>query len=341
MQFSGTGIRGNLVGSDASVSSVTILVTGSAGFIGYHVSQALLANGHDVVGFDNFNDYYDPQLKRDRDQRLSSNPRFTSIRGDISERNELATAFANAPRMVIHLAAQAGVRYSITNPEAYTMSNLVGFANVLEACRQAKVHHLLFASSSSVYGDNPSPPFSVDHNTDRQVSYYGATKKANEVMAHSYSHLYKIPITGLRFFTVYGPWGRPDMAYFSFTRAISEGAPITLYNQGNLSRDFTYIDDVVEAMVRLLRAPFEADVPYRLFNIGNHQPVVLREFVAEIERALGKNAVIRYAEMQAGDVLYTHADCSRLAKLVGFAPSTDLRTGITAFCKWYLEYYRA
>jgi UDP-glucuronate 4-epimerase len=334
----------------------TILVTGAAGFIGAHVVQRLIARGDRVLGVDNLNDYYDPQLKRDRLALLADLPGFEFHPLDIADRPALDALFARAGiQRVVHLAAQAGVRYSITNPHAYGESNLVGFLNVLEACRQHPVEHLVYASSSSVYGGNQKMPFSEADAVDHPVSLYAATKKANELMAHTYSHLYRIPTTGLRFFTVYGPWGRPDMAYFSFTRDILAGTPIKVFNQGQMQRDFTYIDDIVDGVIATLDKPATPDeafdgmqphparstAPYRVFNIGNQNPVMLGDFIAAIESALRQQAIKEYLPMQPGDVPGTHADVSALEAWTGVHPSTSLETGIAKFVAWYRQYYRA
>jgi UDP-glucuronate 4-epimerase len=331
-----------------------ILVTGAAGFIGFHVAQRLLRDGHPVVGLDNLNDYYDPALKEARLRLLSAQPRFTFHRSDISDRAAVGAVFSeHRPDRVVHLAAQAGVRHSLTSPRAYIESNISGFLNILEGCRQFKSSHLVYASSSSVYGLNSKMPFSSHDRVDHPVSLYGATKKANELMAHSYSHLYGIPTTGLRFFTVYGPWGRPDMAYFLFTRSIVEGKPIDVYNEGRMMRDFTYIDDVVEGVVRVLDRPATANpgwrgddpdsasssAPYRLYNMGNHTPVELNHFIEIVEACLGKKAVKRLLPAQPGDVISTAADVDDLARDVGFAPSTPIEVGIRRFVDWYRGYY--
>lgn len=331
-----------------------VLVTGAAGFIGMHVCSRLLARGDEVIGLDNLNDYYDPALKRARLAQLEPSPAFTFIHGDISQRTELGAAFdGHQPRRVIHLAAQVGVRNSIKNPEAYIDSNLVGFGNVLEECRRNEVEHLVYASSSSVYGGNTRLPFSEDDNVDHPVSLYAATKKANELMAHAYSHLYRLPVTGLRFFTVYGPWGRPDMAPMLFTKAILEGRPIDVFNQGNLMRDFTYVDDVADAVVRLCDKPATPDkafdtaapvpatssAPYRVFNIGNSQPVALLEFIGTLERALGRTSSKNFLPMQPGDVLATAADTDALAAWTGERPATPLSQGIEQLARWYLVHY--
>lgn len=331
-----------------------VLVTGAAGFIGMHVTQALLSRGDTVFGIDNLNDYYDPALKQARLKLVEPHPSFSFERIDIADRQAMSKFFSkHAPERVVHLAAQAGVRYSLKNPHAYADSNLTGFLNVLEGCRQQEVDHLVYASSSSVYGANTKMPFSVTDNVDYPVSLYAATKKANELMAFSYSHLYHLPVTGLRFFTVYGPWGRPDMAYFSFTRAILEGRPIDVYNHGDMQRDFTYIDDIVEGLVRVLdRAPETANgkmdvpervmvrAPARLYNIGNHQPVRLMDFIAVLERTLGREAVKNLLPMQPGDVPATYADVDDLMRDVGFKPETSIESGLARFAAWYLDYYR-
>lgn len=330
------------------------LVTGAAGFIGFHVSKRLLDRGGLVVGLDNLNDYYDVQLKRDRLNQLEGRDRFTFARVDLEDRQAMAGLLADGGfDVVIHLAAQAGVRYSLTNPHAYVDSNLVGFTNILEGCRHSAVKHLVYASSSSVYGANTEMPFSVHHNVDHPVSLYAATKKANELMAHTYSHLYELPTTGLRFFTVYGPWGRPDMALFLFTKAILEGKPIDVYNHGRMRRDFTYIDDIAEGVIRVAdRAaepnsswsgqspdPGSSRAPYRIYNIGNHQPIELMDFIGILENCLGKTAEKRMMPMQAGDVPATYADVDDLMQDVGFRPATPIEEGIANFVRWYREYY--
>ena len=334
---------------------MNVLVTGAAGFIGYHVSQALLARGDTVVGFDNLNDYYDVSLKQARLERLRAFPGFTFMKGSIEDAAAVHAVFSGRPfDRVIHLAAQAGVRYSLTNPGAYVQSNLVGFLNMLEACRHAKVPHLAYASSSSVYGLNTHQPFSVHDNVDHPISLYAATKKSNELMAHSYAHLYGLPVTGLRFFTVYGPWGRPDMALFLFTRAILAGQPIDVFNHGKMRRDFTYIDDIAQGVLRAadrIAAPNPAwnaaapdpgtsPAPYRVYNIGNHTPVELDRFITAIEENLGKKAIRNYLPMQPGDVPATCADVEDLQRDVGFTPATPLETGIARFIEWYRSYYR-
>jgi UDP-glucuronate 4-epimerase len=332
-----------------------ILVTGAAGFIGAATSLRLLARGDEVVGIDNLNDYYDVSLKHSRLQRLQPHENFRFERLDVADRGAMQRLFRiERFDRVVHLAAQAGVRYSLQNPQAYIDSNLVGFGNVLEGCRHGGVQHLVYASSSSVYGGNTRMPFSEHDNVDHPVSLYAATKKANELMAHTYSHLYALPTTGLRFFTVYGPWGRPDMALFLFTKAILEGRPIDVFNHGHMQRDFTYIDDITESVVRVTDRPaapdpaYRADVPdaatgnvpYRVFNIGNHQPVPLMEFIGSIERALGKTAEKRLLPLQEGDVPATYADVDALRAWVGFAPATSIDDGIARFVEWYRAYYR-
>lgn len=332
-----------------------ILLTGAAGFIGMTTALRLLARGDEVVGLDNLNDYYSVQLKRDRLARLTPLPGFRFVQLDVADRAGMEALFA-AERFdrVIHLAAQAGVRYSLQNPHAYVDSNIVGFMNVLEGCRHHGVQHLVYASSSSVYGGNTQMPFSVHDSVDHPVSMYAATKKANELMAHTYSHLFGLPTTGLRFFTVYGPWGRPDMALFLFTKAILEGRPIDVFNHGRMQRDFTYVDDIVEGVIRVTDRVATADAayrsdtpdpatshaPYRVFNIGNHNPVPLLDFIACIEEAIGRQAEKNLLPLQAGDVPATYADVQALDDWVGFKPATDIRTGIGRFVAWYREYYR-
>jgi UDP-glucuronate 4-epimerase len=332
------------------------LVTGAAGFIGYHVAARLLGQGHEVTGIDNLNAYYDPTLKEARLARLTGTAGFRFERLDVADQPAMQRLFAGErfPR-VIHLAAQAGVRYSLENPHAYVESNLAGFINVLEGCRHAGVEHLVFASSSSVYGANTRMPLSVHDHTDHPVSLYAATKKANEMMAHSYSHLFGLSCTGLRFFTVYGPWGRPDMALFAFTKAILEDRPIQIYNHGRLRRDFTYIDDIVEGVVRIAAVPASpaADwsgehpdpatsrAPYRLYNIGNDAPIDLMDFIEALEQTLGKRAVKEFLPMQAGDVVATHAEVSELRQATGFRPATSVRDGVARFVEWYKEYFQA
>jgi UDP-glucuronate 4-epimerase len=314
-------------------AEMKILVTGAAGFIGMHVSKQLLARGDEVVGIDNLNDYYDPQLKRDRLAQLSG-LRFMKM--DIADRRSIEELFENEGfEAVINLAAQPGVRYSLENPHAYVEANIVGFTNILEGCRHHRVGHLVYASSSSVYGGNTKLPYSERDSVDHPVSLYAATKKANELMAHTYSHLFGIPTTGLRFFTVYGPWGRPDMALFRFTRAMLEGEPIDVYNRGRLTRDFTYIDDIAEGVVRVLDRPSG----YRVFNIGNHDPVRLLDYIEAIEDALGIKAQKNLMPMQQGDVLDTFADVSALEAWTGFRPRTPVKEGVKRFVEWYREYY--
>jgi UDP-glucuronate 4-epimerase len=332
----------------------TILITGAAGFIGYHLSERLLREGHHVIGVDNINDYYDVRLKNDRLSRLKQAAQFTFHKIDLTDLEDLKRIFADTTvDVVVNLAAQAGVRYSLTNPHAYVNANLVAFVNVLECCRHQKVKHLVFASSSSVYGANTRMPFSVHQNVDHPVSLYAATKKANELMAHTYSHLYALPCTGLRFFTVYGPWGRPDMALFLFTKAILEGRPIKVFNNGKMQRDFTYIDDIVEGIARVMVKipepnpswsgdapdPGTSYAPYKLYNIGNNSPVQLSEFISEIERALKMKAEKQYLPMQPGDVPATYADISDLSRDAGFEPKTPLSEGIARFIDWYKSYY--
>ncbi|MFQ2442166.1 NAD-dependent epimerase [Aeromonas caviae] len=328
------------------------LVTGAAGFIGFHLAGRLCAEGHEVVGIDNLNDYYEVSLKEARLARLGPLPGFRFERLDLADRTAMAELFAREQfERVIHLGAQAGVRYSLDNPFAYADSNLTGHLTVLEGCRQTRVQHLVYASSSSVYGLNEQMPFKTSDGVDHPVSLYAASKKANELMAHSYSHLYGLPTTGLRFFTVYGPWGRPDMALFKFVRAILKGEPIDIYNQGQLSRDFTHVDDIVEGIVRVADRPPVGDAnwrgqtdaspaPYRLFNIGNGSPVRLLDFVEAIETALGKRAIRNMLPMQPGDVLATWADTEALFEATGYRPKVGLTEGVESFVKWYREYYR-
>jgi UDP-glucuronate 4-epimerase len=332
-----------------------ILVTGAAGFIGYHTARALLAAGHTVIGIDNFTDYYDVGLKHARLAELQPHQGFAFQPIDIADRPAMATLFA-AERFdrVAHLAAQAGVRYSISHPHAYADSNLVGFLNILEGCRATQVAHCVFASSSSVYGANTTLPYAVSHNVDHPLSLYAATKKANELMAHTYAHLYRLPLTGLRFFTVYGPWGRPDMAVYGFTDKLFKGQPIDVYNNGIHTRDFTYIDDIVTGVVRTLDHiatpaptwdgahpdPATSNAPYRLYNIGNADPVPLMTLIELIERATGRTAIKHFLPMQPGDVPSTAADVSALTQAVGFAPSTPLSVGIANFVAWYRAYHR-
>jgi UDP-glucuronate 4-epimerase len=330
-----------------------VLVTGTAGFIGYHVSRRLLERAVEVVGVDNLNDYYDVTLKRARLARLeAAGLRF--VKADVADRLAMESLFeSNRFDAVVHLAAQAGVRYSLTNPHAYSDSNLTGFLNVLEGCRHQTVGHLVYASSSSVYGANAQMPFSVRQNVDHPVSLYAATKKANELMAHAYSHLYRLPTTGLRLFTVYGPWGRPDMALFLFTRAILAGEPVMLFNAGRMERDFTYVDDVVEGIVRVLELPAQPDpgwsartpdaatsnAPFRVYNLGNNRPTPLLRMLEVLEACLGRKAERRLVEMQPGDVAATCADVEELARDVGFRPSTPIEEGVRRFVEWYREYF--
>jgi UDP-glucuronate 4-epimerase len=331
-----------------------ILVTGCAGFIGFHVAGRVLAQGHSVVGLDNLSDYYDVNLKRARLAQLEGRPNFRFFKVELENREAVTRLFeAGGFDRVVHLAAQAGVRYSLTHPHVYTQANLLGFTHILEGCRHDAVKHLVFASSSSVYGANTRLPFSVHDNVDHPVSLYAATKKANELMAHAYSYVYRLPCTGLRFFTVYGPWGRPDMALFRFTKAILEGQPIDVYNYGRMRRDFTYIDDVVEGVIRIMeRVPRpdpnwssekpecgSSSAPYRIYNIGNHNPVELGYFIEVLERKLGKKAKQNLLPLQDGDVPATYADVEDLAHDVGFRPATPIEAGISRFVDWYREYY--
>ena len=319
-----------------------ILVTGAAGFVGSFVAARLAAMGHQVVGCDNFNDYYDPQLKHDRVAALLAPAGVACHTVELSDAAQVSALFERErPNLVVHLAAQAGVRYSLENPAAYVQSNLVGFGNILEACRHGKVEHLLYASSSSVYGANAKVPFSEDDQVDAPVSLYAATKKSNELMAHSYSHLFKLPATGLRFFTVYGPWGRPDMAYFSFAEKMMRGATIPVFAEGLLTRDFTYIDDIVEGVVRLLFKPTPAgasSAPHTVFNIGNHNPVRVLDFIQTLEDAMGIKAHKEFLPMQPGDVPATHASIDKLKAWVDFAPVTPLATGLANFWNWYRDW---
>lgn len=332
-----------------------ILVTGAAGFIGFHLARRLLQKGETVVGLDNLNPYYDVTLKEARLALLEKNGAFRFVRADVADRKAMAALFESERfELVVHLAAQAGVRYSLENPHAYVESNLVGFMNVLEGCRHRDVRHLIFASSSSVYGANTRTPFSVHDNVDHPLSLYAATKKANELMAHTYASLYGLPCTGLRFFTVYGPWGRPDMALFLFTRAILEGRPIDVFNEGRMERDFTYIDDIVEGVARIMERipapdaawngahpdPAISFAPYRLYNIGNNRPVALMDFIAILEGHLGREAKKNFLPMQAGDVPATFADVDDLMADTDFKPATPIEEGIGRFVAWYREYYR-
>jgi UDP-glucuronate 4-epimerase len=330
-----------------------ILVTGAAGFIGYHVSKRLLERGDEVLGIDNLNPYYDPALKQARLERLQAFDHFTFAKVDLSDSAGIERVFENKPKYVINLAAQAGVRYSIENPRPYIDSNVAGFLNILEGCRHHAVEHLVFASTSSIYGLNTRQPFSEHDNVDHPVSLYAATKKANEVMAHSYAHLYRIPCTALRFFTVYGPWGRPDMALFKFTRGILAGEPIPVFNRGEMVRDFTYVDDIAEGVIRVTDRPAASDpswdgdepdpatssAPYRVFNIGNNKPVPLMDYIAALERALGRKAQLDMLPMQPGDVPSTMADVTELAKATGYRPVTSVDDGVARFVEWYREFY--
>lgn len=330
------------------------LVTGAAGFIGFHLCKRLLQEGYKVIGIDNLNDYYDVNLKTARLKQIEGKENFSFIKIDIADRAAMTQLFSsNGFDIVVHLAAQAGVRYSIKNPYAYINSNIIGFMNILECCRHSKVKHLVFASSSSVYGANTKMPFSVHHNVDHPVSLYAATKKANELMAHTYSSLYNLPCTGIRFFTVYGPWGRPDMAYFMFTKAILEGKPIDVFNYGKMKRDFTYIDDIVDGVAKVMAKIPEPNphwdsnnpdsatsyAPYKLYNIGNNNPVELLKFIEVLEECLGKKADKKLLPMQLGDIPATYADIDDLSRDVGFKPATSIEEGIKTFVKWYKWYY--
>ncbi len=338
-----------------AISSTKVLVTGAAGFIGSHLSHRLLAAGNEVIGLDNLNDYYDVSLKEARLKRLTEQCGFRFVKMDVADRPSMEELFLEEQfDRVVHLAAQAGVRYSLQNPHAYIDSNIVGFTNILEGCRHNAIKHLVYASSSSVYGANESMPFSVHDNVDHPVSLYAATKKANELMAHAYSHLYSLPTTGLRFFTVYGPWGRPDMAYFLFTRAILAGESIDVFNHGNMQRDFTYIDDVVEGVIRVLGHTAEANLawdgkepdpgsskaPWRVYNIGNASPVKLGNFIAAIEKALGIDAKKNFLDMQPGDVQATYADVANLMRDMDYRPVTPVNEGVQQFVDWYRAYYQ-
>jgi UDP-glucuronate 4-epimerase len=337
------------------MSDETILVTGAAGFIGFHVARRLLAQGRDVIGLDSLNNYYDPALKRARLNILRENARFSFVHADLADRAAIASLFAKHRfALVIHLAAQAGVRYSLENPHAYIDANIEGFINVLEGCRHYGCKHLLFASSSSVYGANTKLPFSVQDNVDHPVSLYAASKKANELMAHAYSHLHRIPATGLRFFTVYGPWGRPDMAMFIFAKAILGGTPLKLFNHGNMRRDFTYVDDVSQAVVHLIDRPPQGDpnwsgdtpdpatstAPWKIYNIGNNNPEQLMHVVSLLEREFGREAIKEMLPMQPGDVPATYADIEDLARDIGFRPATTIEDGIRRFAGWYRDYHK-
>lgn len=329
-------------------------MTGAAGFIGYHMAALLLRQGEQVVGLDNLNDYYSVDLKKARLDQLEQHEQFTFVKADLADSNAINALFDRYSfSRVVHLAAQAGVRYSLSNPRAYIDSNLVGFGNILEGCRHGGCEHLLYASSSSVYGSNKQQPFSVHHSVDHPISLYAATKKANELMAHTYSHLFGLPTTGLRFFTVYGPWGRPDMALFLFTKAIFADKPIDVFNNGEMKRDFTYVDDIVQAMERLLDTipepeedydplnpdPGSSSCPYRVYNIGNNQPEELGHFIEVLERAIGRKAKKNYLPLQQGDVVETFADVSDLENVIGFKPSTSIETGITNFVRWYRDFH--
>ena len=332
-----------------------VLVTGAAGFIGANLSQRLLARGDEVLGYDNLNDYYDPRLKDARLARLTPEPGFRFVRASLEDRPALEQAFKDfRPERVVNLAAQAGVRYSLENPHAYIDSNIVGFTNILEACRHNAVQHLVYASSSSVYGANRKLPFAVEDSVDHPVSLYAATKKANELMAHTYSHLFDLPTTGLRFFTVYGPWGRPDMALFLFTRKILAGEPIDVFNHGRHSRDFTYVDDIVEGVIRTLDRvpgpdpaydplqpnPGSSSAPYRVYNIGSHRPVELLRYIEVLEECLGRKAERRLLPLQPGDVPDTYADVEALQRDVSYSPSTPVEVGVARFVDWYRDFYR-
>lgn len=324
--------------------SKRILVTGAAGFIGFHLSKKLLSQGISVVGFDNINDYYDVNLKYARLRELEPFENFTFIKGDLADKNAVDSLFSEyKPDIVVNLAAQAGVRYSIDNPQAYIESNVVGFFNILEACRHNPVEHLLYASSSSVYGNQQKTPFSTDDDVNKPISLYAATKKSNELMAYTYSHLYSIPTTGLRFFTVYGPYGRPDMAYFSFTQKIMKGETIKIFNNGDMYRDFTYIDDIVKGIENMLCNPPEPDENSDravVYNIGNNSPEKLMYFIETLEKALGKTANKEYLPMQPGDVYQTYADVTALVEKFGFKPSTSIEEGLGKFVEWYKSYYK-
>lgn len=342
------------LGEKLQTKSLTWLITGAAGFVGMHTSARLLARGERVIGLDNLNDYYDVSLKHSRLERLQSNHNFSFYQIDVANIEGVAEIFAKEkPQRVIHLAAQAGVRYSLVNPQKYIDSNLMGFTNILEGCRQNDVQHLVYASSSSVYGGNSAMPFSEHQNIDHPISLYAATKKANELMAHTYSHLFNLPTTGLRFFTVYGPWGRPDMALFLFTKAILSGQPIDIFNNGNMVRDFTFVDDIVEGVIRVADKPatpnpnFDAaypdpatsSAPYRVFNIGNNQPTRLMDYIRALETALGLTAKKNYLPMQPGDVPATAANTDELNSWIGFKPATTVEFGVARFVDWYRSYY--
>ena len=320
-----------------------ILVTGAAGFIGFHLSKRILEEGGEVIGFDNLNDYYEVSLKESRLEILNKYEKFTFIKGNLADKEAIENLFVTyKPQIIVNLAAQAGVRYSIDNPDAYIESNIIGFYNILEACRHHKVEHLIYASSSSVYGNQKKTPFSTDDNVDHPISLYAATKKSNELMAFTYSHLYKFPSTGLRFFTVYGPYGRPDMAYFSFTKKIMRGETIKIFNNGDMYRDFTYVDDIVQGIMNMLLNPPTPDENgdcAKVYNIGNNNPEKLMYFIETLEKAIGKKAEKEFLPMQPGDVYQTYADVSELQKDFDFKPSTSIEPGLNKFAKWYFEYY--
>lgn len=323
--------------------SKKILVTGAAGFIGFHLSRRILEEGGEVIGFDNLNDYYEVSLKESRLEILNKYDKFTFIKGNLADREAVNTLFKTYnPDIVVNLAAQAGVRYSIDNPDSYIESNIIGFYNILEACRHHKIEHLIYASSSSVYGNQKKTPFSTDDNVDHPISLYAATKKSNELMAFTYSHLYKFPSTGLRFFTVYGPYGRPDMAYFSFTKRILNGEKIKIFNNGDMYRDFTYVDDIVQGIMNMLLNPPAPDGNgdrAKVYNIGNNNPEKLMYFIETLEKAIGKTAEKEYLPMQPGDVYQTYADVTELQRDFDFKPSTTIEDGLNRFAKWYFEYY--
>jgi UDP-glucuronate 4-epimerase len=326
-------------------TSKTYLVTGAAGFIGYHLSKSILEQGGSVAGYDNMNDYYDPALKQARVDILEQHTGFKFYKADLVDKQSLEAVFSSdKPQIVVNLAAQAGVRYSIENPDAYIQANLIGFANILEMCRHHKVEHLLYASSSSVYGSNKKLPFSTEDRVDNPISLYAATKKSNELLAHTYSHLFNLPTTGLRFFTVYGPYGRPDMAAFLFLKAIIKGEPIKVYNYGNMRRDFTYVDDIINGILLTIQRsaalhPTEGGAPYHVYNIGNNRPEKLMDFIGYLEKYAGKKAEVQMLPLQPGDVMETYADIDDLARDTGFAPKTALSQGLKNFVEWYLNFY--
>jgi UDP-glucuronate 4-epimerase len=324
------------------MTTARILVTGAAGFIGYHLARRLCEDGWTVFGLDNLNDYYDPKLKEDRLKQLASYKNFTFAKADLADQAAIDKLFKEwKPEIVVNLAAQAGVRYSLTNPHAYTHSNIDGFLNILEACRHGKVKHLVFASSSSVYGANTKLPFATSDSVDRPISLYAATKKANELMAHSYAHLFGLPCTGLRFFTVYGPWGRPDMALYIFTRALYDGKPLDVFNNGNMKRDFTYIDDIIGGIMALIPLTPKAEpTPYKLYNIGNNKPELLTDAIRWLEEETGIKAKQNMLPMQPGDVMETYADIDELTRDTGFKPVTPLKKGIGKFVAWYRDYHK-